>query len=71
MPSSSAPPETEAEVFNLDVARARKFLTDLAENPFACVVLSEDGSLKIVSKDMPEDELARFVEALAVLAEGE
>lgn len=59
--------EDQAKVFDLDVERATRFLDQLAEHPFACVVLTGDGELKIVSKDMPEDELDRFMEALTVL----
>lgn len=61
----------EGNVFDLDVARASRFLDDLADHPFACVVLTGEDELTIVSKDMDPEELDRFKKALAVLEEGD
>jgi hypothetical protein len=48
-----------APTVSLDKRRAEKFLRLLADEPFVCLVVT-DGELRLFSKDMPEEKLARL-----------
>lgn len=59
------------EVASLDLERSRKFLRTLAEDPFIAVVVAEDGEVRVFSKGIEPDHLARIKSVLTDLTREE
>lgn len=59
--------EETNEVASLDRERARKFLKQLAEDPFVAVVVTETGEVQIFSKGIEPDHLDRIKSVLESL----
>ena len=62
-----------ADVTNLNLERARKFLDRLSEDPFLCVVMTDDGDdpkIQIFSKGIEADHVARLNQALKEIERG-
>lgn len=68
--SVAADDNTEAPV-SLSAERTRKFFRSLAEDAFLALVVTEDGEVRIFSKDIEEDHLARIREVLTQIQQEE
>lgn len=57
----------DPKIARLDLRRSKKFLDRLAEDPFLCIVITdqEEGRISIFSKGIGPDQLRRIQEALS------
>lgn len=62
--SKTADVATTETPISLSVERARKFLRLLADDPFIALVVTPPGEVRIFSKGIESDHLARIKEAL-------
>lgn len=60
----------EPEIVSLDVERARRFLSLLAEDPFIALVVAEDGEIQIFAKGIEPDHMDRIRTVLQEIREG-
>ena len=61
--------DVKGKPVSLDVERARKFLYRLADDPFIALVVTDDGEVRIFSKDIEPEHLARIREVLSGIRE--
>ncbi len=55
---------------SLDRERTRKFFRALAEESFLAIVVTEEGEVRIFSKDLETDHLDRIREVLTEIRDG-
>jgi hypothetical protein len=70
MTPKSDPDQPEENVRSLNKERTRRFLKLLAEDPFVAVVVT-DGEVRVFSKNIEPDHLARIKEALTDMSDDE
>lgn len=58
-------------VTDLTATKAQRFLRLLSEEPFVCVVFTEEGELRLFSKGMDEEQLDRITTMLEASEEGD
>lgn len=56
-----------SNVVELDLERSRKFLQHIVEDPFVAVVVTDEGEVRVFSKDMDPEHLARIKNVLSDL----
>lgn len=59
--------DQDASVHSLDLERSRKFLQHLVDDPFVTVVVTDEGEVRVFSKDIAPEHLERIKQVLTDL----